>query len=246
MAKKMKITLWLSSFLLSGCIPSYTSIYHTPEVSGYVIELKSLQPIQDAIVKHNNFPESQTKTNSQGKYQLPAISSKEFKLLMPAHSLKNYLISLSHNGNEIIRIASATRLMRYIEKIDLGITIIDNQPQQIAKITNNNFIPYEQLKDYFIENALLASCDQNLAVASLAQLNISRKLYMHYQSQHSNSNHSPKLKDYLILTYQQTSQLWEHLEQTCSKTLQDYQLMNAIFEQVQDEASLQSTSSILN
>lgn len=56
---EIKLPLSIRSLLLAilvltiaACVPTIQRIYHTPVVIGQVIDLKTLEPIEGAIVKH--------------------------------------------------------------------------------------------------------------------------------------------------------------------------------------------------
>jgi len=198
---EQKFSLSIRSLLLSAlvlpsiaCVPTIQEIYHTPTVTGQVIDLESLQPIEGAIIKHEGadadfdledmIEASKNKivSDQQGEYRLPATSSVKAVILMPGHAITDYPVRISTTNNSALVFASASMLMRDEEMTSAPLLIMDPDPETIANTPPGDYLDYKILRTYLYPHSTLGQCDLGIGGDALSALNTARKAYWHHHN----------------------------------------------------------------
>ncbi|WP_163931420.1 hypothetical protein [Paraferrimonas sp. SM1919] len=83
----------LLGLISCACVPTISTVYHTPQVSGVLIDGASLQPAAGYNVYFESHPEHLVTTGADGAFSLPALPETMLHLQMPASAVKdNYLV----------------------------------------------------------------------------------------------------------------------------------------------------------
>ncbi len=234
---------------LSGCIPTVQTIYHAPAVTGQVIDLETLKPVEGAIVQHgierqfdfSNLAEIKhkdaVKTDKAGNYQLPALSSVEFTLLMAGHAFKYYPLSISTRYNSALVYARAPMKMLSHNETMAPTVLLDPSPEIAAKTAEGDFIEDKTLRAYLYPHSTLGTCNATLGLKAINLLNTARKIYWRHKV---DSKYSQQLLDD---TYSGLWTLWEEFYRSCDLTSLDLthkRIIYQVFDSVQQEVSLLS------
>lgn len=124
-----------SSLLLSGCIPTIEKSYKTPQTQAQVLyfnpaDKPAITPVTGAKVYYQAYPEQAVYSDQQGRFELPAVTQTEMKLLMAGHALAEYPIIIEHNGLNDSLLAQASLSMRSLEVVNLGALFLMSTQQQ--------------------------------------------------------------------------------------------------------------------
>jgi hypothetical protein len=220
--------------ILSGCLPTVTKVYQAPKVSGQIINLQTMLPMEGVKVAHQQRKQETVSSDVNGRFVLPSLSATEFKLLMAAHAISNNQVIIAHGGSQTILIANATLNGQYEELVDFSFILFDTQPQNIAQPIESSYKKHDLLSSYFSEGNLLASCNQELSAAALAALNTSRKLA---RSVTSDEKMTSMANDH----YTRTAEVWDVLKSSCERSNNNYREIDQIFEGIGAEISVIST-----
>lgn len=193
---EIKLPLSIRSLLLAilvltiaACVPTIQRIYHTPVVIGQVIDLKTLEPIEGAIVKHEGadadfdleemIEASKNKilTNKQGEYRLPSTSSVDAILLIPGYAITDYPVRISTQNNSALVFASASMLMREEETTGAPLLIMDPDPETVANTPPGDYLDYKILRSYLYPHSTLGKCNLGIGGNAISALNTARKAY---------------------------------------------------------------------
>jgi|LGVF01.2.fsa_nt_gb hypothetical protein len=115
---KVKILLILVAccVLLTACIPAIKSVYHTPRVTGIVVDA-ACQPLAGVVVRHADYDEPQVVTDAAGRFILPSVHNVEVVMLMAGHALKVYPIQFTTPLSSQVVEVFATMMMYQEETI---------------------------------------------------------------------------------------------------------------------------------
>lgn len=229
-----KLAFSLILLLLCACVPTVTKVFQAPKVTGQVIDLETLQPLSGVNVAHFQSTAKFVTTNTSGEFVLPSISETEFKMLMAGHALKDNLISIYNQDNQITLIAQSTLNGRAEETVELSTIIFDAEPKTIAPPSKSTYLAYNLLRTYFYPHSLMGSCDRHLSIASLASLNSSRKLAS-FAISHPNNKMRARYKKLAAKSYQRTLAIWQELKSTCKQTNSNYQDIKEVLSSIEEE-----------
>ena len=174
---------------LTACVPSMQTIYHTPVVTGQVIDLATFKPIEGVVVMHEGKEESSNPditgktpkegvlTNQAGDYYLPSQSSRELTILMVGHAIADYPVRISNNNHSALVIVQASMKMLSEESAMAPPLILDQDPETIAQMPVGDYLKYKQLQEFLAPQGIFAGCDPELGADALTSLNTARKIY---------------------------------------------------------------------
>lgn len=211
------VTLVLS---LGACVPTTKKIYHTPAVSGKVIDLETLAPIEGAIIQHealddhfdlNNIKTTTDKivSNKQGEYYLPSLSSSKITLLMPGHAMAHYPVRISTRNNSALVFVSASLLMQDEEITSASLLIMDANPNIIADTPPGDYLDYKLLHTYLYPHSTLSMCDLAIGADAISALNTARKVYWQH------INETDVSKQMVNAAYLNVSHNWDYFYTSC-------------------------------
>jgi hypothetical protein len=226
----LRFSIGLLLLILSSCVPTVSKVYQAPRVVGQVIDLATMKPIAGVNVAHKHNTKNFVTTNSDGEFELPSASETEFKLLMAGHGLKNNLVTLYNQNNQIVLVAQATLNARTEETVNFSTIIFDSQARVIAAPTKKSYLDYYELKRYFTEHNLLSSCDQELSSAALTALNTSRKVA-------TLAAEDNKFSKIMSVHYKRTAEIWRELKSSCERTTSNYVQIDKVFEAIETETA---------
>ncbi len=231
----MKLAVRLVQFsliiILSGCVPTVTKVYQAPKVTGQIIELQTLLPMEGVKIAHQQRKQESVISDVKGRFILPSLSSTEFKLMMAAHAISDNIVTITDRESQIMLIAKATLNGQDEESVDFSSILFDTDPHSIAKPVADSSIKYQQLSSYFSEGHLLASCNQELSAAALASLNTSRKL-----TRIDTSNE--KLSSMANAQYTRTADIWRTLKLSCERSSSNYREIDHAFDAIEAEMNV--------
>lgn len=125
--KRMKVKILLSlvacCVLLTACIPAIKSVYHTPRVTGVVVDAAH-QPLADVMVRHVDYDEPQVVTDAAGRFTLPSVHNVEVVMLMAGHALKAYPIQFTTPKSSQVVEVLATMMMYQEETVVLELVVV--------------------------------------------------------------------------------------------------------------------------
>jgi hypothetical protein len=232
-----KITTILFVIIIIGCVPTITSIFKAPQVTGKVIDLNTLEPVPGVTVRHDNSASKVVMTDENGAFFLPSISDTEFKLLMPGHAFKRHLVNFENKNNRVVLVAQATLNSRYEELVDFEIVIFDAEPEVISTPFKDAYLDDEVLRASFNSGGILETCDHSMAISAISSLNTSRKLADKARNKRKpNEFAASNYKEWATRSYERSSELWSELRYTCERNLENYQDIDSIFDAIHHEA----------
>lgn len=204
MKNKILLPLLTCLFLMTACIPTITRVYLTPSISGTVIDVSTLKSVSDVAIeqRYENVSVASTLTDEEGKFNLPAYSEIQAKLLMVGHSLSNYQLDITFNETQYRHVYHATSVMIYEETFTDEIIWVDSDPLLIAPPPTPFYKTTPQWKKA-IESEAFLRCNARLGYQAIQQLAIARKALTHGD---------PKLTS---LAYHQVSFAWERYTNSC-------------------------------
>lgn len=227
---KLAVRLVLCSLvlILSSCIPTVTKVYQAPKVTGQIINLQTLLPMEGVKIAHQQRKQESVISDVKGRFILPSLSTTEFKLMMAAHAISDNIVTITDRESQIMLIAKATLNGQHEESVDFSFILFDTHPLSIAQPIAGSSIKYQQLSGYFSEGNLLASCNQQLSAAALASLNTSRKLTRIDTS-------DEKLSSMAKAQYTRTVDIWRVLKLSCERSSSNYREIDHAFDGIEAE-----------
>ncbi len=110
--------------LLTACIPAIKTVYHTPSVSGTVIDQATRQPLAGVVVSHLDYKRPQVITDENGHFNLPSVSSINAVLIMAAHALKPYPVKFAIADQSTVVEVIATMKMYHEEHVAIPVPVV--------------------------------------------------------------------------------------------------------------------------
>lgn len=225
----------VSLFLLS-CVPTITTVYHTPAVAGQVIDATTFQPVNGIQIQHRNPASLRIKTNIMGEFSLPAISSTSSTLLMAGHGLTHYYLEIGEGLNNSEVMVSAPLKMLEVENVSL---LIFTAPYSLPFIAGQQVFDLNQ--DHYEQEAnsigYLQICDQNKVQNALHTLLIARTVIMTSINPPPPLTIEPELsQQYQNAAYQQTFDQWQAIYNSCDGTTEQRKAAKLLIEKVAREA----------
>jgi|GEM_PF-5370943 len=226
-------------FVLLGCFPTITKVFHTPSVAGRVLDVNTMQPAINASVFFSEHPDYKTTTNREGEFSLVALSSTEAVIKMPAHALKQYPLTVQSNDiQDRFFVTSSLRMYR-IEERNLDSLFIDSQPN-IPPTNHRVFL----LSDHDINSSFnspseFGGCSIVLLKNAKRSLYVARKLFnqLHNQSTTlTQTNNSQTLALWLQNTYQHAILNWQMIAQDCPRTTENFRQRDAMIDSIEKES----------
>lgn len=208
-------------FSVAACFPAFQRIYQTPAVTGRVIDLESLKPIEGASVLHqsrgekskSDFIDKTVKdrvfTNQAGEYYLPSQSSRQLTTLMAGHAIVDYPVRISTNGHSGLVFVKASMKMLAEESTMAPLLILDQDPDTIAATPSDDYLNQKQLQVFLAPQGALGGCDLELGAEALKSLNTARKIYWR---QNKEANIEPKI---LAMAYHNVGNIWSYFQNSC-------------------------------
>jgi len=234
LAHRLSLTLLIT--VLSACVPTVSKVFQSPKVTGQVVDLATLQPLAGVNVAHQQSTERFVTTDANGEFELPSISETEFELLMAGYALKDNLVSLYNQDNQMTLIVQASLNGRAEETVELSTIIFDTDPKSIAAPQKPNYLEYNLLRIFFYPHSLLGSCNKYLSLAALSSLNSSRKLANLAKSKPRDKEAS-QMQQLTAISYQRTQALWNELKSSCERTSANYKQVDEVFSSIEDESA---------
>lgn len=225
--KCYKIFIVVYLFTLTACVPTLSHIYNGPEVTGIILRLSDLTPIENASIFYGSINTASakntvTKSNVQGQFVLKPTPALIFEIRMPAHMLKQAIIYTQFaNYGQSADVVVSQRMNREYEKYNVGTIIVDDTPNEYAPPLLENSVDLKLLKNTFQLQYSRENCHYNDAISAVNKLNIVRKLaFKVTQLKHEADISSDKFKATSKRLHQMkksTQNLWQYFINRCNK-----------------------------
>lgn len=239
MAKLLIITL----FVLTGCtsqlaanrLDAEAKTYRAPQVSGEVIAMAGLEPVVGAKVSHGNFPSVAVSSGLDGGFSLPAASSQEVKLLLPAagRQYQPVLVNMPGYDSRTVWLPVFLADRDGVQPVaQAGFVLLDQNPEVIVDSIDDFALPYAAIE------RPLQGCDADAWQFALTQTNTARKLASKLDlSLSGNSLMSSRQQLMLTDSYQHVETVWQLVWSSCRFSDDDESLRaRKVFDYLQREA----------
>jgi hypothetical protein len=208
-------------FTLVACVPTASRVYNGPEVTGTVLRLSDLTPIAGATISYGDLDSASseaasTNSNEQGDFTLTPTTTLNIELRMPAHMIKRVSVHTRYSTyGQSADVVRSQNMNREYEQYDVGIIILDDNPNKLAKPLIDNGVDLRLLNNALLPNNLLQQCNHDDARGAINKLNITRKLARKItQLEKSTTQWKLASKSFQNMK-QQTMEIWEYLQSHC-------------------------------
>ncbi len=227
-------TALLSILMLTACIPTIQRFYFAPAVIGTVIDLNTLNPVEEAKVSYVESDEEPVLTDKNGSFSLSSISEIQASFLMVGHAINENRIHVTYGAGTADGYVLGSLRSTYEEFANAAVIFIDTQPNIISKKIKPEHADYALLKSALSEQSTFGQCDVQLGYSALVALNSARKLYW---TQTFGLN--PMIdKARVQKSYHDVEILWRALERSCELEFEEkmkvYEITRLIISEAND------------
>ena len=247
LSKKKAFICLIFSCTLFSCVPTITQIFNSPNVSGNIVLLPTLEAASgvNLFYSQKRPDDSLTKsivTDATGSYELKANSDVMFHVMMPGHALTKSYVTVIYNDLNFEFVVRSTLNSTNQEYFDAPVIVIDTQSNVIAKVPNPLDVPYQQLLDVINNETALKSCDITKTPSLLYWFNTARKLYWLSLSTEGQVTKQDRQKNNQIIEYMLSSyfhgvELINSIKSTCIRTSENFKAIDDVFSRLIKEAN---------
>ncbi len=225
-------------FGLYGCVTTSHKVYLAPKVTGQIVDLQTLEPLQAMHVAHRDNLNQFVITNVQGEFSLPSISEKDFRVLLANPETEGHLVLIYNQNNQIGLMIPSTKDSASEEIFNLKTIVFDSEPKVIAQPSKPSFPYHGELKLLFSSDKALVNCDKILLNTALGALNTSRKLAEKASDKiETTQTKAQRLRSLTFESYQRTQVLWKYLKKSCQYLPEQSKRVDKMFSGIEQEAS---------
>ncbi|MEM5537522.1 hypothetical protein WNY58_14120 [Neptuniibacter pectenicola] len=217
-------------FVLAACVPVISKMYNGPEVSGVVLRLSNLTPIDGAIISYDGVNPSATATqssitNAQGHFILTPTKELNVEIRMPAYTPQSVPIYTQHSTyGHSTDIAVSKWKGREYETYDIGTIILDEEPKVYAPPLTEDGVDLKVLEKAIEPQGLFSLCNLDDAGGAINKLHIVRKLAHKIVHAKQDPAQEKLAAAYIQEMKKSTRYTWAYFANDCSQIISSIEL----------------------